>query len=170
MKPFEKFEIWSVKHHSPWMDVLRMALGIILTLKGFMFIMDTSYLVTVLNENFGMTNSIVWAHAIAILHLLTGFFITIGLATRISCLVDIPVLIGAIFFVNINSSHANTFELILSVVILALLIFFFVKGSGRFSSYYYLLNSKQSRLTDESRVDYKGRSPIAPVDKDANLL
>jgi len=170
MKAYEKLEQWSNQHHAAWMDVLRMMLGLTLVIKGFMFISDTSVLVTVLNDLFGISNGIIWAHVIAIIHLFTGFLIAIGLATRTCCLIDIPLLLGAIFFVNMNTGGTSGGELILSVVVLLLLVFFFIKGSGRVSAFYYLINSKRSRLTDESRRDFKGGSPVPPLDKDANIV
>ncbi|MBA2423124.1 MAG: DoxX family protein [Chitinophagales bacterium] len=171
MALFDKFEKWSEKYHAPWMGILRIILGVILTVKGFMFIVDTSTLVRILTNSFGVTNGVFVAHIIAILHLFTGFLILIGLATRICCLVEIPVLLGAIFFVNLNTKGGGgVLELIFSIVVLFLLVFFFLIGSGRFSAYYYLINSKRSRLTDESDDDYEGGSPVAPLDKDANIL
>lgn len=170
MKTFEKLERWSDQHHAAWMDVLRIVLGLILVVKGFMFIADTSVLVKALNDLFGISDGIVWAHVIAILHLVTGFLIIIGLATRACCLIDIPLLLGAIFFLNSNTNNMNGGEIILSVVVLLLLIFFFIKGSGRASAFYYLINSKRSRQTDESIRDYRGGSPAAPMDKEANIL
>ena len=170
MKPFQRFEIWSEQHQSAWMDVLRIVLGITLTVKGFMFIMDTSSLVRILNSSFGVADGVIWAHLLAIIHLVTGFLITIGLATRACCLIDIPMLIGAILFVNINAIGNRGFELLASIFVLLLLIFFFFKGSGHFSAYYYMINSKRARLTDESHGDYQGGSPVAPLDKEANIL
>ena len=170
MKPFEKLDKWGEEHHSAWLDVLRIVLGLILQMKGFMFIMDTASLVNLLNAFHFGENSVMVAHVIAIMHLLTGFLIMIGLATRICCLVQIPIILGAIFYVNSNTSGTRTGELILSVVVLLLLVFFFFKGSGRFSAYYYLINSKRSRLTDESRSDFKGAPTTAPMDKEANLM
>jgi uncharacterized membrane protein YphA (DoxX/SURF4 family) len=169
MPVFNKLEKWSEDHHAGWMDALRIVLGLILTAKGFQFIMDTSSLVKILNENFSLPQSIVWAQVLAIIHLLTGFLITIGLATRISCLIEIPVLIGAIIFVNINGEGEGGFELVLSIVVLLLLVFFFFKGSGKFSAYYYMVNSRRSRNTDESKGDYQGGSTAAPMDKEANI-
>ena len=169
MTPFLKLERWSEQHHAPWMDVLRLILGSILMLKGFMFIMDTASLIKLLNElNFGENNVLI-AHLIAIMHLFTGFMIFIGLATRAASLIQIPIILGAIFFVNLNGGE-RTGELILSIIVLLLLIFYFIKGSGKFSAYYYLINSKRSRLTDESKGDYRGGSSVAPMDKEANIL
>ena len=170
MTVYKKMENWGEQHHSPWMDVLRIFLGLTLMFKGFIFIMDTASLISLLKAfNFG-GNSILFAHVIATMHLLTGFLITIGLATRICCLVQIPIMLGAIFFVNINAGGTRVGELLLSIFILLLLIFFFIKGSGKFSAYYYLINSKRSRLTDESAGDYPGGSSAAPLDKEANIL
>ncbi|MEP7128111.1 MAG: DoxX family protein [Chitinophagales bacterium] len=170
MKSLESLEKWSDRHHSPWMDALRVVLGLCLLIKGFMFIADTSSLVQLLNDLFGIADGIVWAHAIAILHLVTGFLIVIGLATRISCLIDIPLLLVAIIFVNSNAGITSAGELLFSIIVLLLLILFFFTGSGRGSAYYYLVNSKRSRLTDESDEEYKGASPASPLDKEANIL
>lgn len=170
MKPIEKLESWSDQYQSGWMDALRVILGLLLIIKGFMFIADTTLLVRVLNDLFGITDGIILAHIIATLHLLTGFLIAIGLATRVSCLIDIPLLVIAILFVNSNLGNTGIGELIFSVAVLLLLILFFVMGSGKGSAYYYLVNSKRSRLTDESKADYKGGSVAAPLDKEANII
>ena len=51
------------------------------------------------------------------------------------CLLQIPIIIGAIFFVNSKTgmSFSNT-ELILSVIVFVLLIVFAIKGSGTLSA------------------------------------
>ncbi len=60
----------------------------------------------------------VLALVITYLGLLCGFFIFIGLFTRIAAIVQIPVLIVAVFFVNIRSSGENRFEFFLSLITL----------------------------------------------------
>ncbi|MBA3647859.1 MAG: DoxX family protein [Chitinophagales bacterium] len=169
MKLFDRLESWSEKHHSPWMDVFRIVLGLILIFKGFVFIADTSFLLNILNTNFGI-NSVVLVHVISIVHLLCGFLIVAGLASRAAALIQIPIVLGAIFLVNLHTGGARIGELILSLIVLLLLVMVFIKGSGKFSAYYYLINSKRSRQTDESHGDYKGGSSVAPMDNEANIL
>ena len=63
-----------------------------------------------------------------------GFFIVIGLFTRWAALIQIPILLGAVFFVNVPKGiFAGQSELGLSIIILLLLCFFFVEGGGPIS-------------------------------------
>jgi uncharacterized membrane protein YphA (DoxX/SURF4 family) len=67
-------------------------------------------------------------------HLLGGTFIILGFLTRISAWTQIPILIGAIFFINLNSSLSPSYsELLLSVFVLILSIWFALAGGGKIS-------------------------------------
>jgi uncharacterized membrane protein YphA (DoxX/SURF4 family) len=69
-------------------------------------------------------------------HILGGPLIMVGLFTRIACLIQIPILIGAIVFVNYPKgflSIGNHMELELSIIVLVGLILFMIFGAGRFS-------------------------------------
>jgi len=167
MKAFEKLDVWSERNHSPWMDILRMILGVALIAKGFLFMSDITPLIKTLDLRFGISNTSI-ALFIGFIHLLAGFLILIGLATRMACLAVLPILFAAIFFVNIHVG-VNVTELISSIVIFFLLIFFFLKGSGKFSVYYYVANSRRSR--EKHGVD--GENIAAPLsagfDHDGNF-
>lgn len=119
-----------------WLTILRILLGLILTLKAYVFIKDTAT-AKMLIEYTGIgvfsRNSEILALVITYLGLLCGLFILLGLYTRIASLVQIPVLVVAVFFVNIKKLDDSIFELLLSVLTLGLLILFSIKGSGRFS-------------------------------------
>lgn len=119
-----------------WLTLLRMILGFILIWKGIIFIRDTTALQTLI-ENTGVgvfsTNSEVLAFIVSYLSLLCGVFIGVGLFTRTSSIIQIPVLIVAVIFVNIRHID-SAFELVLSIITLGLLILFAVKGSGQFSA------------------------------------
>ena len=121
--------------------ILRVALGLILFWKSFNFIRDTAIAQTLI-EHTGVgvfsSNAEVLALVITYLGLLCGFFIFIGLFTRIASVVQIPVLIVAVFFVNIQSIGENKFEFFLSLITLLLLIIFAIKGSGVFSADEYI--------------------------------
>src|SRR5690606_31775899 len=120
-----------------WITLLRIALGFILTWKGITFILYTSRLETLI-ERTGIgvfsNNSSILSFVVAYLSLLCGLFIATGLWTKISSIVQIPILVIAVFFVNLNSIGNNTFDFILSIITLALLIFFVFKGSGTHSA------------------------------------
>jgi uncharacterized membrane protein YphA (DoxX/SURF4 family) len=65
---------------------------------------------------------------------LGGTFIVLGLLTRVSALVQIPILLGAIIFINLNSRLAFSFpELLLAIVVLILSVFFALAGGGKIS-------------------------------------
>ena len=57
-------------------------------------------------------------------HLVGGLLIAIGLITRISAAFNIPILFGAVLFVNLPRGFEAGTELALSVLILFLLVFF----------------------------------------------
>jgi uncharacterized membrane protein YphA (DoxX/SURF4 family) len=67
-------------------------------------------------------------------HLLGGVLIIVGLLTRIAVIAQIPVLLGAVFFINARSGiFSLQSEFGLSLLVLLLLIFFLVEGGGPFS-------------------------------------
>ena len=120
-----------------WLTILRIALGLILFWKAINFIRDTTT-TKMLIEQTGIgvfsQNSEVLAFIIGYLSLLCGFFITVGLFTRPAAIVQIPILIVAVFFINIRSAGESGFELVLSIITLFLLILFALKGSGSLSA------------------------------------
>lgn len=124
-------------NHSAWLTFLRIALGIILIWKGFNFIRDTSALKLLINQTgvgiFTQASSAL-ALVVTILTLLCGFFITVGLFTRIASIVQIPIVVVAVLFIDMKNIIRNDFEKILTIVVLFLLILFAIKGSGAFSA------------------------------------
>jgi uncharacterized membrane protein YphA (DoxX/SURF4 family) len=82
-------------------------------------------------------------HIVAFAHLVGGLLINLGLLTRFAAVVQIPILVGAVFFVNIwrGFSPLNS-ELWLSVLVLFLLILFWIVGSGRYSLDYWMKTHK----------------------------
>ncbi len=121
-----------------WLTILRVALGLILFWKGITFIRDSSDLQLLLQRmSIGVVdkNSQVIAFIITYVNLLGGLFITVGLFTKTSSIIQIPILIGAVFFVNTKHGlNQSTGELILSAIVLVLLILFAIKGSGVLSA------------------------------------
>jgi putative oxidoreductase len=73
---------------------------------------------------------------VAFSHLVGGILIAMGLLTRIAILFQIPILLGAVFLVNIQNgliAVSNNLEFEFSVIVLILLIVFLIFGSGKFS-------------------------------------
>ena len=132
MGMLQRLEKWSTTHHPRWLVFLRISLGIALVLKGITFISDSTGVGSLLSDTpLGISADSWIIVAIAWIHLFAGFMITIGLYTRIAALLQIPILLGAVIFVNApRGILAPGSEFGLSLVILFLLIFFFIEGSG----------------------------------------
>ena len=80
---------------------------------------------------------------VTFVHLVGGTLIALGIMTRFSALMQIPVVFGAVFFVNILQSPFNT-DLTSSVAALIFLVVFAVIGSGKLSLENYLVNENHS--------------------------
>jgi|SRR5690606_13775733 len=134
MNVIERIEHWGDAHHPRWLDLLRIALGIVIFLKGVTFLSDTESLRQLIEQTHIKIYSWGAVHYIAFAHLVGGILIAIGLLTRVAIGFQLPVLIGAVFFVNITRglSFLNS-ELWISLVVLVLLLIFFVIGSGPYS-------------------------------------
>ena len=141
----QELDGWSEKNHSAFVLGLRILLGLILMIKGYLFmfrIQDLSDVVQAMDlgsYNVGLAMAIAWAHLIG------GLFIMLGLMTRIWCLVLLPILIGAVFFANMRQGFVTSSEWMLSVVILFLLVFFFAHGAGISSVYKLFVKNEHER-------------------------
>jgi putative oxidoreductase len=129
----QQLDMWGEKNRSAFMFGLRIMLGVILLIKGYLFmfrINDLTDVVTALGlGSFNVTLALIVAWS----HMLGGLAILVGILTRISCLIQFPILVGAVFYVNLRQGFVTSTEWTLSVVILYLLVFFFVYGSGELS-------------------------------------
>ena len=139
----ESIKKWADAHHPKWLDVLRIILGIILFTKGIFFINDREIIISMLKGSQLEFISIIVAHYVILAHLFGGFTITIGLFTRISVAFQIPILIGAIIFVDLPRAFSSfNSDLEAAILILFLLMFFFFYGSGPLSIDNYLSKQK----------------------------
>lgn len=136
MDLLQRLEFWGDRHHPKWMDIIRIALGIFLVYKAIDFLNNMSDLVTLMSTNtsFGSFSYILAGHYAVFAHLLGGILLIFGVLTRFACIIQIPVLIGAIFFVSTNREMLRPYsELIISIVVLLLLIYFLIAGNGPLS-------------------------------------
>ncbi|HEY8511052.1 MAG TPA: DoxX family protein [Cyclobacteriaceae bacterium] len=136
MSVISNVEKWGNSHRPGFLDIFRVALGIFITYKGLYFltnIHDLEMTTAGLNVYFA---GAALAHYVVFAHILGGPLIAVGLFTRIVCLIQVPILIGAIVFVNYPEgflSLGNLMELEISILVLVGLILFMVFGAGRFS-------------------------------------
>ena len=132
MAILHQLDKWSTTHPRLLL-LLRAALGIALVSKGISFISDIMSLTALLAESsFGFLPDWI-ALVITWIHLLCGFLITIGLFTRLSALIQIPILIGAVIINLSVGIFTPGSELVFSLLVLVLLVFFLFEGGGEFS-------------------------------------
>jgi len=136
MNIVHKIENWGDTHQSKWLSVLRMILGIIIFFKGLFFIQNTEALDAMIANSKVSIYAVALTHYVALAHIMGGLLILIGLVTRLAILFQIPILVGAILFINAQkgffSIHSES-ELGFSILVLALLLFILVFGSGKLS-------------------------------------
>jgi putative oxidoreductase len=133
MNILQRLEYWGDHHHPKWLDLIRIALGIFLLLKGVEFLNNIGAVMEMLGANlsFGSLVILIIAHYVVFAHLGGGFLLVLGLLTRVACLIQIPVLIGALIF---SGQLLKPFsEIAIAVLVLLLLIYFMIVGNGPWS-------------------------------------
>ena len=134
MNPVPRFEYWGDRHHPKWADLLRLSLGIYLVYKGVEFLNNMSAMMQLMDNQvpFGSFMLLMLGHYIVFAHLVGGFLLAVGLLTRFACLIQIPILLGALIFINTDMTHYFS-EWVLSLVVLLLLVYFLIAGNGPWS-------------------------------------
>jgi len=134
MNIIQKVEAWGDAHQSKWFSVIRVLLGLIILIKGVSFIQNTTAISEMIANSAVSFYAVALAHIVALSHLMGGILITLGLLTRIAVLFQIPILLGAVIFINAQRGFFSMeSELGISLLVLALLFFFWVYGSGSYS-------------------------------------
>lgn len=136
MSFIHNIERWGEAHHPKWVDLVRAVLGFYLFLKGIDFINNMEVLTTMMAKSdfLGSLSLGLLAHYIVLSHLVGGGMIAAGLLTRLACIVQLPILIGAVFLVNLSAGILAPYAALwISVIVLFLLIYFIIIGSGPLS-------------------------------------
>lgn len=136
MNYIQKIERWGDAHHSRYMDIVRIALGLFLCYKAIFFLNNMSALIGLMgNNNMGIKsfNVVFLGQFIVIIHLMGGLLIAIGIHTRLAALVQIPILVGALILMNNSNVFVTGWDTAITVITLLLLIFFAIIGNGPWS-------------------------------------
>ena len=80
--------------------------------------------------SFGSFTAMLMSNYISFAHLLGGILLILGVLTRFACIINIPILLGAVFFVN-TTLYRPFSEVLVSILILLMLILFLVVGNGK---------------------------------------
>ncbi|HEX7862002.1 MAG TPA: DoxX family protein [Verrucomicrobiae bacterium] len=131
----KQFRTWSNAHPDLYLDAIRMYLGIGLFIKG-LYIMNNQQEFGRLLENNNMPIGILSvAHYVIPAHLAGGAMLLLGFITRGAAMAQLPLLIGALFYVYMP--RFASLELRQNIEFTALVLFLLsvltVVGAGRYS-------------------------------------
>ncbi|SHN25878.1 DoxX family protein [Mucilaginibacter sp. OK098] len=141
MNVVHRIENWGDTHHPKFIDIVRIALGAFLLWKGISFMENTEYLKqlitdqTVIDVSPAILMSLVYYVMFA--HMVGGILIGVGILTRFGCILQIPIVLGAIFLSGIFQDAIN-YMVWPSVTALVVLVIFLILGSGPWSLDRYL--------------------------------
>lgn len=122
MRYLHQIKEWSTRHNPKWLVILRVALGLCLFIKGFEFIQNSTVLEEFVTGSFIGKNAPWLVTVIPWIHVLGGTLIISGLFTRLAVLIQIPILLGAVFFVNSQRGiFAGESDLLFSLIIFVFL-------------------------------------------------
>jgi len=136
MKNINDCNQWIQSQVDVVIDLVRMYLGVGLFAKGLYFVMHKEEMQKLLEgaENVVFAQGAV-AHYVIPVHLVGGLLLAIGLLTRVAALAQMPILIGAVFYVWMPRvlffEQRQNFEF--AALVLFLLALIFVYGGGRLS-------------------------------------
>jgi putative oxidoreductase len=143
---------WGAEHHPKWFVIIRVALGLCLFAKGITFMSNTTTLDQWFSGNPYLSRNSGWLPIlITWMNLLGGFFLVVGLQTRLVAVLELPILLGAIIFTSAQKSgFTPQSELALPILVLLGLIFFIIEGGGPLSLDNYFYKNRDSQSTGRS--------------------
>jgi len=148
MKNIEKINSREERNHPKIIDVIRMLVGLLLIVKGYVYFNNAGYIreAIIQYKLIRQSPDVIMAiiYYTTYIQLVGGVLIVLGLSTRIAAICVLPIIVGAVFFVNVLDPYFNS-ELWLSILVLTLLLLFIVEGSGKLSLDYLLSDFKKNR-------------------------
>lgn len=160
------FEFFKMHSKGAALDFLRAFLGIALIGKGLYFIFHLPELEQMVGQTLSLSYiNFILSHYIVFAHIAGGACIAIGLFTRIASIANLPILMGAVFFIHFSENFALGAKGIssgteVSIMVLFSLFVFSFFGSGKLSADNYLKNHNpeeeeikmlENRLKDENQ-------------------
>lgn len=127
---------WANAHTNYPIDILRIALGAFLFIKGIDFMGNSQMLMDLIKPIQSLVGGMMVIHYVAPAHFIGGLLIAFGLLTRWAVVAQLPIIIGAIMINFVG--NMDTTNLIISLVVFLLCVFFLFYGSGKHSIDKYL--------------------------------
>jgi len=131
---------WANKNNYWLIDLLRVALGVFLFIKGIQFMNDNEVLVKLFKPIENMLGGMLTIHYVVPAHIVGGILIVFGLLTRWAVLAVLPIIIGAVLINFLGEMNAA--NLTQASITLAVCLFFLVYGSGKRSADYFFKMQK----------------------------
>jgi putative oxidoreductase len=131
---------WANAHTYYVLDLLRIALGIFLFIKGTSFIQNSQYLIDLLTPLEYLKGGMLTFHYIAAAHIMGGIMIAVGLLTRWAIIAQLPILVGAVIINFVGALDMG--NLTIATVTLLACLFFLFYGGGKHSADYFFKMQK----------------------------
>lgn len=126
---------WANSHTYIPLDILRVALGVFLFIKGIHFMGNSKILLDLLEPMQNLAGGMIMIHYVAPAHFIGGILIAFGLLTRWAIIAQLPILLGAII-INFAGDF-NMTNFLLATMAFLVCVFFMFYGSGKHSADYY---------------------------------
>ncbi len=119
---------------------IRIIAGFLLVHKGILFVSHSAYLETLVRETTSDIAVNFLVNYIGFAHLFGGAFIMLGLLTRFAVVLQLPILLCAIYYNLAPTAFGTGSEVLLSIIVLLMLGYLLYKGSGYLSMDDYMKN------------------------------
>jgi uncharacterized membrane protein YphA (DoxX/SURF4 family) len=164
------------EHTEVVLDLVRIYLGIGLFVRGILFVTEAEGIETLVDPaEFSLLSAAV-VHYVSFVHLLGGLMLAVGLLTRLSALLQIPILTGAVFLVHWQEGLLSADQsLEFSALVLFLLVVVFLWGPGRWSADNYVFAREPEGQDDREfetwwRTEEEERREPAPAGAERSPL
>lgn len=138
MPAYRRLVAWQWSHNSLAIDLIRIFIGVALAIRGIAFLSDPEILYAFAGERgASVAPLVIWSHIGG------GIFLAAGLFTRIAALVQIPILVVAVFFVHLSGGFGTQNQsLELSALVLVIMVVLLIYGAGKLSLDYRIFYRK----------------------------
>jgi uncharacterized membrane protein YphA (DoxX/SURF4 family) len=153
MSTYRRVVDWIARHREVGLDIVRIYLGIGLFVRGILFIAESQGVEALVDLSTFSMASAALAHYVSFAHLVGGLMLAAGLLTRLAALIQIPVLVGAVFLVHLQEGLLSANQsLEFSALVLFLLVVTFVFGSGPWSADRYVFEREPDVQAEEPEM------------------
>lgn len=127
---------WANARTNILVDLLRIGIGVFFFFKGIQFAEQTDAIVQLIHPKDANIATMFIANYVVMAHFAGGLLIVFGLLTRLSCLVQLPIVLGAVLINFFGTMDAG--NLTQALLALTFTLFFLIYGSGKHSVDYSL--------------------------------